>query len=211
MEKTVVKASMQICATRMPIKAKWAARPKRSAAVIKSPVSHAFVLAEMVLVIFIIGLFVSIAMVNVMSVLGRNTFKSQVNDLMSAMQMAAAKAAESSRRYEIIIDFSTQSYTFREITSGDLSADVLQDEIILQRAFGNDVHLKYIQFDDGEVAAENQAKFRAGRAGWQYGGKIVFVDENNMDYTVMVNRFDKTVQLLTGDVELLAPREDLVF
>ena len=84
----------------------------------------------MVVVIFILGLFVSIAMVNVMSVLGRNTFKSQVNDLVSTLRMAAAKAAESSRRYEIIIDFPTQSYTFSEISSADLGADVLQEEII---------------------------------------------------------------------------------
>ena len=81
----------------------------------------------------------------------------------------------------------------------------------VQHVFGNDVHIKYVQFDDGEVAAENQAKFRAGHAGWQYGGKIVLVDENDMEYTIMVNRLDKTVEFLSGDVELLAPREDLAF
>ena len=76
-----------------------------------------FVLAEIVVVICLIGLFVSLAMINVTSILGRNTFKSQANGLVSSLRMAAAKAAESSRRYEIIIDFPTQSYTFREITS----------------------------------------------------------------------------------------------
>jgi Tfp pilus assembly protein FimT len=200
---------MQICQAGMlnkPVQAHTVRSSRRLAGYVRG-----FVLAEMVVVIFIIGLFVSLAMVNVTAVLGRNSFKAQVNGLISSMQMAAAKAAETSRRYEIIIDFQTQSYTFREITSGDLAADVLEDEIIRQQAFSSGVHLKYVQFDDGEVAAENQAKFRAGHAGWQYGGKIVLVDENNMDYTIMVNRFDKTVQFLDGDVELLAPREDLAF
>jgi prepilin-type N-terminal cleavage/methylation domain-containing protein len=190
-----------------------AARLQRSAAVglPRGQMQRAFVLIEMVIVIFIIGLFVSIAMVNVMSVLGRNTFKSQANDLVATLRMAAAKAAESSRRYEIIIDFPTQGYTFREITSSDLGADVLQEEIIRQHVFGNDVHIKYVQFDDGEVTAENQAKFRAGHAGWQYGGKIVLVDGEGREYTIMVNRLNRTVELLNGDIEMLAPREDLAF
>jgi Tfp pilus assembly protein FimT len=165
----------------------------------------------MVVVICIIGLFVTMAMINIASVLGRNSFKSQANDLVSSLRMAAAKAAESSRRYEIIIDFSTQSYTFREITSSDLAADVLQEEIVRQHAFGRDVRIKYVQFDDGEVAAENQAKFRAGHAGWQYGGKIVLVDDENRDYTIMINRLSRTVELLNGDIELLKPMDDLAF
>jgi Tfp pilus assembly protein FimT len=175
------------------------------------PSVKAFVLAEMVVVIFIIGLFVSLAMVNVMSVLGRNSFRSQANGLVSTLRMAAAKAAESSHRYEIIIDLPAQSYTFREITSADLAADVLQEEIIRQHAFGSEVQIKYVQFDDGEVAAEGQAKFRAGHAGWQYGGKIVLVDEEGREYTIMVSRLSRTVELLNGDIEQLKPVEDLAF
>jgi Tfp pilus assembly protein FimT len=170
-----------------------------------------FVLAEIVVVVFIIGLFASLAMINVASVLGRNTFKAQANDLVSALRMAVAKAAESSRRYEIIIDFPTQSYTFREITSADLGADVLQEEIVREHAFGNSVYIKYVQFDDGTSTAENKAFFRAGHAGWQFGGKIVLVDDDGMEYTIMINRLNKTVELFSGDVEILAPKEDLVF
>jgi Tfp pilus assembly protein FimT len=177
----------------------------------RSNVTHGFVLAEIVIVVFIIGLFASLAMVNVAAVLGRNSIKAQANDLVSALRMAAAKAAESSRRYEIIIDFTTQSYTFREITSADLAADVLEEEIIRQQTFVENVRVKYVQFDDGTDTAENQAKFRAGRAGWQYGGKIVLVDENGDEYTIMINRLNKTVELFSGDVDILAPKEDLVF
>jgi Tfp pilus assembly protein FimT len=169
------------------------------------------VLAEMVVVICLIGLFVSLAMVNVASILGRNTFKSQVNGLVSSLRMAAAKAAESSRRYEIIIDFPTQSYTFREITSSDLAADVLLEEIIREHAFGGEVRIKYVRFDDGMTATDGQAKFRTGRSGWQYGGAIGLLDEDGNDYTIIVNRISRTVELFDGVVDQLKPIDDLVF
>jgi prepilin-type N-terminal cleavage/methylation domain-containing protein len=224
MDKKAAKAKMQTCAAQMRINAHADRQPAwpvgatlvagQSTAVrcVRSAQrSQGFVLAEMVMVMFIIGLLVSIAMVNMGSVLGRNTFKAQANGLVSVLQMAAAKAAESSRRYEIIIDFPTQSYTLREITSDDLGVEPLQEEIIRQYAFSKGVQIKYVQFDDGMTAAEGQAKFRAGHAGWQYGGKVVLVDENGNDYTIMVNRLGKTVELLNGDIWQLEPLDDLAF
>jgi len=202
----VAKAKMQTCAAQMRIKQKSEDRSQNT-----GNLSSGFVLAEIVMVIFIIGLFVSIAMVDMGSVLSRNTFKAQANGLVSVLQMAAVKAAESSRRYEVIIDFPTQSYMLREITSGDLGVEPLQEEIIRQHAFNKGVQIKYVQFDDWMTAAEGQAKFRAGHAGWQYGGKIVLVDENGSEYTIMVNRLGKTVELLSGDIEQLEPLEDLAF
>lgn len=190
---------MRTCAAQMSIKRKT------------ENLSSGFVLAEMVMVLFIIGLFLSIAMVNMSSVLSKNTFKAQANGLVSTLQMAAVKAAESSRRYEVIIDFPTQSYTFREITSGDLGVEPLQEEIIRQHAFGKNVQIKYVRFDDWMTATEGQAKFRAGHAGWQYGGNIGLVDEDGNEYTIMVSRFGKTVELLNGVVEQLEPLEDLAF
>jgi Tfp pilus assembly protein FimT len=169
------------------------------------------VLAEMVVVICLIGLFVALAMVNVASMLGRNTSMTQANELASTLRMAAAKAAESSRRYEIIIDPQTQSYTFREITSADLGADVLQEEIIRQHTFGSGVQIKLVQFDDGTSTADQAAMFRAGHAGWQYGGKIVLVDDEGREYTIVVNRLSRIIEVFEGDVNILAPKEDLVF
>lgn len=208
-----MKALMQTCAVQMLNKRKSEAGSQKSENL--SPVlcslSSGFVLAEMVVVICLIGLFVSLAMVNVASILGRNTFKSQANGLVLSLRMAAAKAAESSRRYEIIIDFPTQSYTFREITSSDLAADVLQEEVIREHSFGSEVRIKYVQFDDGMATTDGQAKFRAGRAGWQYGGTIGLIDEDGNDYTIMINRISRTVELFDGVAEQLRPVEDLVF
>ena len=202
----MAKAKMQTCAAQMRIKQKSEDRSQNT-----GNLSSGFVLAEIVMVIFIIGLFVSIAMVDMGSVLSRNTFKAQANGLVSVLQMAAVKAAESSRRYEVIIDFPTQSYMLREITSGDLGVEPLQEEIIRERAFSTGVQIKLVQFDDWTNVAEGQAKFRAGHSGWQYGGKIVLVDENGNEYTIMINRFSKKIELLNGDVLQLDTREDLAF
>jgi hypothetical protein len=119
---------------------------------------------------------VLLAQVNFFSLLTKNTFKTQVQELVSAMQMAASAAAESNKRYEVIIDISEQGYVLREITSPDLS-EILDDEIIVSQEFGPVCRIAYVLFDDGEYTNEGRAKFRAGRAGWQYGGRIVLLDK----------------------------------
>jgi Tfp pilus assembly protein FimT len=207
MDKKAAKAKMQTCAAQMPNNrdSRQMMSDERRAT------SGGFVLAEIVMVLAIIGLLVSIVMVDMGSVLGRNTIKTQANGLVSVLQMAAAKAAESSRRYEVIIDFPSQSYTLREITTGDLGVEPLQEEIIRTHVFSKGVQVKYVQFDDRMTAAEGQAKFRAGHSGWQYGGKIVLVDENGNEYTIMVSRLGNMVELLNGDIEQLEPLEDLAF
>ena len=213
MDKKAAKAKMQTCAAQMRIKQKSEIRNQESENLssVVCYLSSGFVLAEMVMVLFIIGLLVSIAMVDMGSVLSRNTFKAQATGLVSVLQMAAIKAAESSRRYEVIIDFPSQSYMLREITTGDLGVEPLQEEIIRTHVFSKGVQVKYVQFDDQMTAAEGQAKFRAGHSGWQYGVKIILLDEDGSEYTIMVNRIGKAVELLNGDVWQLEPREDLVF
>ena len=60
----------------------------------------------------------------------------------------------------------------------------------------------------GETSKDYQtAKFRAGHAGWQNGGKIVLLDENEQPYTIVVNRINRIVTLKKGDVELLMPKD----
>jgi hypothetical protein len=145
-------------------------------------------------------------------VLKKNTFKARVNEFVSVMQMAASAAAESNRRYEVIIDLTDQSFLLRQITSPSL-AEILDEEIIASGSFGNNCHVAYVEFDDGEFANEGRAKFRAGHAGWQYGGKIVFLDESEKPYSVLVNRLNRVIELVEGDVEFLTPKakEDVMF
>ena len=121
------------------------------------------------------------------------------------MQMAVTAADESEKRYEVIIDFTEQTYMLREITSPDLK-EILEEEIIVLNDFGENCQVAYVLFDDGEYTNDSRAKFRAGHSGWQYGGKIALLDENEREYTVIVNRLSGIIRLEKGDVDILEPK-----
>lgn len=169
--------------------------------------SHGFTLTELVVVILVLSLFMLLTMTNVFGLLRKSTFKVQAHEFVSTMQMAAVAAAESDRRYEVIIDLTEQSYTLRQITSPDLF-QVLEEEIIVTNDFGDNCQVIYVLFDDlMETDEDHQiAKFRAGHAGWQYGGKVVLLDEQEQPYSVVVSRMNRVVTLKRGDVELLMPK-----
>lgn len=165
----------------------------------------AFTLVELIIVLSMLGLLVVLAQANLFGVLRRSTFRAQVQDFVSTMQMGASNAAESGRRYEVIIDPTEQSYLLREITSSNLS-EVLEEEIITQGQFGSNCRLAYVEFDDGDYTNDERSKFRVGRGGWTYGGKIVFLDESEQPYAVVVNRLTPIIELVVGDPPLMTPK-----
>ncbi|MBA7640738.1 hypothetical protein ES703_48409 [subsurface metagenome] len=179
-----------------------------------------FTLTETIVAVVVISLFVLLAQVSLLGLLRRNTFKAQVQEFVSTMQMAASAAAESDRRYEVIIDLTEQSYLLRQITSPELS-QVLEEEIIVNNDFSDNCWVAYVLFDDVDYSLEEdesytnegRAKFRAGHAGWQYGGKIVLLDRNEQPYSIVINRLNRIVTLKEGDVEILKPKakEDVPF
>jgi len=165
----------------------------------------AFTLTELVVVLVVFSMFVLLAQMHLLGLLRKNTFRAQVQELVSTMRMAAAAAAESDRRYEVIIDLTEQSFLLRQITSPDLS-QVLEEEIIVAGDFSNNCRVVYVEFDDGDYTNEGRAKFRAGHSGWQYGGKIVLLDGHEQPYSVVVNRLNGIVRLEEGDAPLLVPK-----
>jgi hypothetical protein len=151
------------------------------------------------------------ATLNLSGVFMKSSFKTKVYDFASTIQMAANAASKSNKRYEIIIDLDLQGYLLREITSPDLS-EVLEEEIIVEEYLTEDCWISYVLFDDGDYTTDGQAKFRAGHSGWQYGGKIVLLDNSEQVYSIVVNRLNRTIELEEGDVEFLTPRrEDEMF
>jgi len=167
--------------------------------------AQGFTLTELIVVLLIFSLFVLLAQENLFGLLGKNTFKSQAQELVSTMQMAASAAGQSDRRYEVIIDLTEQNFLLRQITTPDLS-EVLEEEIINENNFSDNCRLVYVQFDDGEYTNEGKAKFRVGHSGWQYGGKIVLLDSKERTYSVVVNRLNRIITLREGDVGLLEPK-----
>ncbi len=171
-----------------------------------------FTMTELLVVLAVISLFTMLAQVHLFGLLRKNTFRAQVQEFISTMRMAAATAAESDRRYEVIIDLAEQSFLLRQITSPDLS-QVLEEEVIIADSFSNNCRVVFVEFDDGDYTNEGRTKFRAGHSGWQYGGKIVLLDENEQEYSVVVNRLSRIITLGKDDVELLVPKrqEDVPF
>lgn len=166
-----------------------------------------FTVAELIVVIVIVSMFVMLVQVRLFGLLGRDRFRAQIQEFVSAMQMAVNAAAESERRYEVVIDFTEQNYLMRQITSPDLS-EVLKEEIIVQNDFSDKCIAVYVLFDDFDYTDSGIAKFRAGHSGWQYGGKIVFFDEEQQPYSVVVNRMNRIVVLKHDDVVFTVPKAE---
>ena len=169
------------------------------------PRAGGFTLVELIVVITVLALFVLMVQLNLFGALQRSSFKAQVQGFVSTIQMAASGAAETGRRYEVIVDVSEQTYLLREITGSNLS-EILDEEIIVEGQFGDSCRVSYVEFDDGEYTNDGQAKFRLGHAGWMYAGKIVLLDENEQPHTGAVSRLTPIVQLVDGDLELMRPK-----
>ena len=166
-----------------------------------------FTLTEAMIALVIVSLMVLITTMNLKGLYRKNSFKGQVQDFISTMQTAARAASQSNRRYEVIIDLTEQTYTLREITTSNLS-DIFEDEIIKEANFSERCQLVYVLFDDLVETDEDyqMAIFRAGHSGWQNGGKIVFVDEDERPYTIIVNRINGTVTFHEGEIDILMPK-----
>ena len=165
-------------------------------------------MAELLVVLAIISLFVLMAQIHLFGLLRKSTFRAQTQELVSTMQMAVASAAETGRRYEVIIDITNQSYELKEITGSEIyvdNPDETPGEIIVENNLGENCRLTYVWFDDG-VDTNTKAWFRVGPSGWQNGGKIVLLDVNDQPYTIVVNRINRIVKLQEGDIELMEPK-----
>jgi len=169
-----------------------------------------FTFTELIVVVVVVSMFVLLGVTNISGLLGRNRFRAQAQDLVSTLQMAADAAAQTDRRYEVVIDLTEQNYTLREISALDL-AQVLDEEIILRNDFSESCRVGYVEFDDKDWTNEGRAKFRAGHNGWQYGGKIVLLDSTEKTYSVVVTRLSGIVTLKEGDVDLLEPYNEVPF
>ena len=170
-------------------------------------VSKGFTLAETMVVLVLMGIIVAFAQLNIFSLLGRSQFEGSVQELMNVFRMAIKASTESDRRYEIQIDLDEQTYRLREITSSDLSV-VLDEEIIIDQALPKGCHIDQVVFDDGTVA-QQWAKFRAGHAGWAYGASILLSDDDGNQYSILINRLNRMVELLDGEIALLERKSDL--
>ena len=166
---------------------------------------HGFTLAESMVVIVIVSLLILIAATNLKGVITKNSFKAKSQGLVAALEAASTSAGQSGKRYEVIIDIPQQSYLLREISSSNL-ADVLEEEIIAEEDFGANCRVSYVLFDDGQFTNEDRAKFRASRAGWQFGGVIVLLDSDEQPWSIVIDRLSNIVRVQPGEAQIIWPR-----
>jgi hypothetical protein len=169
----------------------------------------------LLIVIGLIGMMAGIAMVSFGALWGNLGFKRQADELVNAFRMAQDAAAQSDRRYAIILDFVDQKYILREFKSLDLETMDPDEAVIKVGYFSNSLFLDYVMYDDEEfvsvgeiedadVTADTllEARFLAGHSGWQYGGKVVLLDGNGYPWTLVIHRYAQPAELLEGDWDL---------
>lgn len=171
------------------------------------------VLIELVMVIGLVAMMAGIAMVSFGALWGNLRFKRQADELVNVFQMAQNAASQSDRRYAVILDFVDQKYVLREFKSLDLETMDPDKAMIQTGVFDQGLRLEYVVYDDtdfvsaGELEgateeATLEARFLAGKAGWQFGGIVVLLDEDGYPWTIVIHRMARPVELLEGEWDL---------
>lgn len=186
----------------------------RPSSIARHQSTRAFVLVEMLLVVSLIGLMTGIAMLSFAGMWGNLRFKGQAEELVRIFQLAQNAAAETDRRYAVVLDFTEQCYVLRQFESTDLSTMPDDIAIIDKGYFSEAMTLDYVQYDDLEDTREKdqqglsvtEARFLAGKCGWQFGGKVVLIDERGRPWSIVIHRFAKPVELVEGDADMYLPQ-----
>jgi len=169
-----------------------------------------FVLVEMLLVVGLIALMTGVAVISFGAMWGNLRFKRQAEQLLTAFQMAQDAAAQSDRRYAVVLDFTEQAFILRQFKSLDIQGMDPQEAIIQTVHFDDSLTLDYVLYDDLEDTRQSEnvteARFLAGRSGWQYGGKVVLRDAEGRPWTIVIHRFAKPPELFEGEVEIYLPQ-----
>jgi len=98
-------------------------------------------LIELLLVVALIGMMTGIAIVSFGALWGNLRFKRQADELVHVFQMAQNAAAQSDRRYAVILDFINQEYTLREFQSLDLGTMDPEKAILQTGTFSHGLQL----------------------------------------------------------------------
>ena len=178
-------------------------------------------MTELIIVIAIMAMMAFLATFSLVGMVGRTKFKKEACAFVNILKMAQNAAAETDRRYAVILDFDENTYTLRQFAVIDHDKILDEEPVIAEGIFTDRCRLDYVLFDNfvdtRDWDLENMEFFRAwffaGHSGWQYGGKIVLLDADGNPYSVVINRLSIFIALQPGDVEILEPRykEDVPF
>lgn len=168
------------------------------------------VLIELLIVVSLMGLLTAVGMISFGAMWGNLKFKREARRLVSFFQMAQDAASQSDRRYAVVIDFPERRFILRQFATADLLTIPEEEAIIDSGVFTDSFQLDYVVYDDLDDTRDQEAvetvRFLAGRAGWQYGGKVVVRDADGNPWSILISRLGQPVRLVEGDVGFLLPQ-----
>jgi type II secretory pathway pseudopilin PulG len=172
---------------------------------------NALVLIEMLMVVGMIALITGIAMISFGALWGNTRFKSRAEELVNTFQMAYEAALQSDRRYAVVLDYYNSRYILRQFETLDFSGLPDDEAIIFVGTFDDDFQFDHVLYDDLENTQDSgedfrEARFYAGRAGWQVGGIVVVRDRDGNPWSIVIHRLGKPVQLVEGYADMLSPQ-----
>ncbi len=170
-----------------------------------------YVLLEVLIVVGLMAFLLSLGVLGYSGLWGGRQFRHQAQELVNLFQMAREAAAQSDRRYAVVLDFVERKYVLRQFAALDLQT-IPEDEAVIHTGYFTDrFQLDYVLYDDLEDTREKEnvteARFYAGRSGWQYGGKVVVRDEDGNPWSIVISRMVSPVRLVEGDVPILLPQK----
>jgi len=170
-----------------------------------------YVLLEVLIVVGLLAFLLSLGVISYSALWGGRQFQHQAQELVNLFQMAQEASAQSDRRYAVILDFVEQKYVLRQFASLDLQTIPEEEAVIHTGYFTDRFQLDYVLYDDLEDTRDKEnvteARFYAGRSGWQYGGKVVIRDGDGNPWSILISRMVQPVRLVEGDVPILLPQK----
>ncbi len=177
-----------------------------------------FSMAEMIMAMFIVSLLSGVGLIGFTGFSGGYKFRSRLDEIADMFSTSATAASENGRYYGILFDFIDMSYAMYEVKTDDpYSSDfdnLLEEDLIESGYFDEDCQLVYIEFDDGEMidgGEQGRTLFVVGPSGWDFGGKIVLANYDGQVYSIVVNRLNKSAEIVEGDAVLQEPIFNMSF
>ena len=178
-----------------------------------------FTFAETMVALIVIAMLTLLSIVGYRNISASTKFRATADTLMKFFDRAGNAASQTDRRYAVMIDFIDNAFILYEVNTDKPYAKdyetLKEEDIICTEYFTDDCSLYYVQFDDSDLRIDagegGRALFVVGKSGWDFGGKIVLLDNEGELYSVVISRIAKTSQLIKGDAELAKPEFDLSF
>jgi len=167
----------------------------------------------------IVAMMVGVAMIHLVPRAARSQFDREAQDFINTLRLAHDAAAQSDRRYAVLLDLDEGTYTLQPLVGMDADAVPVTEETIHTGYFTDDFRLDYVRFDDGQDTrdAETNATevyriwLLVGRSGWQNTIQVGVLDRNDNPYTIVVNRLTGVITMYEGEYTIPEPVENVLF